>query len=206
MLIYHKVYSHKIWVLTALLLFTHLLLAVYTLVLELINNELNFNPNVLIYHLVYLHQFGIVTLLLFLTQLLPAVNTLVLELINKELVFTVDLLIYRIVYLHKIWALTALLWFTQVLTAVFTLVLVLIDHLNCYELEFEFELTNWVSLQMLLYRRVYGDKIWILTVLLLFTHLLPGVFTLILKLIEEELNLTADVLVYRKLNSIRAEK
>ena len=74
----------------------------YTLVLELINNEFNFNPDVLIYHLVYLHQFGIVTLLLFLTQLLPAVNTLVLELINKELVFTVDLLIYRIVYLHKI--------------------------------------------------------------------------------------------------------
>ena len=88
----------------------------------------------------------------------------------------------------------------------FTLVLELIDHLNCYELEFEFELTNWVSLQMLLYRRVYGDKIWILTALLLFTHLPPGMFILILELIEEELNLTADVLIYRKLNSVRAEK
>ena len=59
---------------------------------------------------------------------------------------------------------------------------------------------------MLLYRRVYGDKIWILTVLLLFTHLPPGVFILILELIEEELNLTSDVLIYRKLNSVRAEK
>ena len=48
MLIYRIVYSHKIWIVTVLLLFTQLFPALYTLVLELIDKELNYTADVLI--------------------------------------------------------------------------------------------------------------------------------------------------------------
>ena len=65
----------------------------FTLVLELIDKELDFTGEVLIYNIVYLHKIWVVTVLLLFTQLFTAVFTLVLELIDKELDFTADVLI-----------------------------------------------------------------------------------------------------------------
>ena len=81
-----------------LLLFTQLFPALYTLVLELIDKELNYTADVNFVE-VYLHKIWIVTVLLLFTQLFTAVFTLVLELIDKELIFTADLLIYHMVSL-----------------------------------------------------------------------------------------------------------
>ena len=68
MFIYRIVYSHKIWVLTALLLFTKLI-PVFTLVLEQINKEFNFNADLFIYHIVYSHEIWVLTTSLLFTQL-----------------------------------------------------------------------------------------------------------------------------------------
>ena len=43
---------------------------------------------------------------------------------------------------------------------------------------------------------VYLHKIWIVTVLLLFTQLFTAVFTLVLELTDKELIFTADLLIY----------
>ena len=67
-----------------LLLFTQLLTAVLTFVLELTDKELNFIVDVLIYRIANSHKIWVVTVLLLFTQLFTAVFTLVLELINKE--------------------------------------------------------------------------------------------------------------------------
>ena len=79
-LIYRIVYSHKVWVVTVLLLFTQFFTAVFTLVLELTDKELNFTADLLIYRTVYLHKIWVLTALLLFTQLLTAVFTLLLEL------------------------------------------------------------------------------------------------------------------------------
>ena len=67
-----------------LLLFTQLLTAVLTFVLELTDKELNFIVDVLIYRIANSHKIWVITVLLLFTQLFTAVFTLVLELINKE--------------------------------------------------------------------------------------------------------------------------
>ena len=67
-----------------LLLFTQLLTAVLTFVLELTDKELNFIVDVLIYRIANSHKIWVVTVLLLFTQLFTAVFTLVLELSNKE--------------------------------------------------------------------------------------------------------------------------
>ena len=67
----------------------------------------------------------------------------------------------------------------------FTLVLELTDK----ELNF--------TADMLIYCIVYSHKVWVVTVLLLFTQLFTAVFTLVLELIDKELNFAADVLIYR---------
>ena len=202
-LIYRTVYIHKIWVLTAFLLFTQLFTAVFTFVLELIDKELSFTADVLIYHIVCLHKIWVVTVLLLFTQLFTAVFTLVplypstLVQINKELNFFAEELIYRIVYSHNIWVVTALLLFTQLFTAVFTLVPSYPSTLVQINKELNF------TADVLIYRIVYSHNIWVVTALLLFTQLFTVVFTLVsfypstLVQIDKELNFTTEVLIYR---------
>ena len=141
-------------------------------------------------------------MLLLFTQLFTAVFTLVplypssLVQTDKDLNFTADMLIYRIVYSHNISILTTLLLFTQLFTAVFTLVPLYPFTL----LQIDKELN--VTANMLIYHIVYLHKIWVVTVLLLFTQLFPAVFNLVplypskLAQIDKELNFTADVLIY----------
>ena len=50
---------------------------------------------------------------------------------------------------------------------------------------------------VLIYCIVYLHKIWVVTVLLLYTQLFTTVFTLILELIDKELNFTGEVLINR---------
>ena len=78
-------------------LFGKLHFTVFTLILELIDKELNSTADVLIYRIVYPHKIWVVAVLLLFTQLFTAVFTLVLELIDKVLNFTADLLVYRTV-------------------------------------------------------------------------------------------------------------
>ena len=92
----------------------------FTLVLELIDKELNFTADVLIYRIVYSHKIWVVTALLLFTQLFTAVFTLVLELVDKDLNYTADMLIYRIVYPHKILSCnTAIVVYTVVYCSVY---------------------------------------------------------------------------------------
>ena len=80
MLIYGIVYFHEIWVVTVLLLsITQLFTAVFFLVLELIDKELDFTLDVLIYRVLYPNKIWVVAVLLLFIQLLPAVYTLVLK-------------------------------------------------------------------------------------------------------------------------------
>ena len=75
----------------------------------------------------------------------------------------------------------------------FTLVLELINR----KLDF--------TADVLIYGIVYLHKILVVTVSLLFTHLLPAVYTFVLELIDKEFNFIGDVLIYHIVIPTRSE-